>query len=1103
MRRTLKVYILGITTVAALAVLLALLFAPPVFSRRAVVLALLLVGLSALTYLAPLPLAPKRRLIFDTAVHTVALLVLSPGAAAVLSALGTALGNCYLRRRWFNTLFNAAQVAVRVVAAAVTYRLLTPVSLADPGHTLRSAATLIPAGVALYLVSALAVDGAAAIQRRSSPFDNWLAVHGPAIAPHGTLVAIGAVTATAMSQTPWAILVAAVPVAAILTMTRTALQFDAGATRIAEEISEAVEASHPVLIGKARRMSALAWATAEACDSPGADCRRVALAARLHDLAVVLRPEHDNHQSHLRDHPQDDAAYVERVFRLGDVADVLRFHHERFDGRGHPRGLIGKDIPMQSRVLAICHAWVALTSEAGDRPALSEQQALTVLRAGAGTQWDPDLIEPLRRALQSLGQASAPPATMAGPAAPLQLSPLTAVLQRLGHARAHASWIRVVLWGWCAALFVWLAPFGWWSATELPPSLALLIGGVVLAGGAALVLLQRAVSRTDAIDAVLGQMKHRHNQGQEGALSIQALPQGRLGIAPTRPATSSPRGEPFRSLMQQTAELVMVLDADGTGQSFSPSAAHVLGYQPEELAGISLFALAHPDDTARVLSFHLACLGNRGITEPITFRCRARNGSWRSFESTFSNLLADPGVGGVVVISRDITERERLEAMLSRQAFSDALTGLPNRLLFLDRLEHALARARQHNRPVTVMFLDVDRFKQVNDRFGHGAGDALLVAAAGRLAAALRPSDTLARLGGDEFTVLIEDLCHPSEALGLAERLLDAVRQPFTIDGRELNVTVSIGIACAPAVGIDLADLLRDADAAMYRAKAAGRGRAVVAGFGIGARTAAQLGLEMDLQYALQRDELRLHYQPEVDLRTGAVVGMEALVRWEHPRRGLVTPAEFIPLAEESDLIIRIGQWVLEEACRQARSWQAHHAGGPPLVVSVNLSALQFQQSNLVAQVARILRETGVAPAGLRLEITESVVMQRTEHTVETLRALQELGVGLALDDFGTGYSSLSYLPWFPVDTLKLDPSFVHRVDSDEKMLVVLQAITALAHRLGMTVTAEGIESAAQWSCMRASQCDRGQGEYFAPALAPEALRSILGTGRPLGQTLA
>jgi diguanylate cyclase (GGDEF)-like protein len=429
---------------------------------------------------------------------------------------------------------------------------------------------------------------------------------------------------------------------------------------------------------------------------------------------------------------------------------------------------------------------------------------------------------------------------------------------------------------------------------------------------------------------------------------------------------------------------------------------------------------------------------------------------------------------------------------LTRQAFQDPLTSLPNRALFMDRLTHALARTERRPQHVAVLFLDIDRFKVINDSLGHGVGDQVLGELSRRLAGCVRPEDTIARLGGDEFAILLEDLDDVAGATAVAERVAQALDAPFLLEGREVVVTMSVGVALNTRRPVAPEELLRDADLAMYRAKGKGKNRFEVFDTDTGAPAIHRLDLELDLRGAVARGEFRLHYQPVVQLETGRVVEFEALVRWQHKERGLLSPDAFIGLTEETGLIIPIGQWVLTEACRQARSWQEQRPSDPPLTISVNLSARQLQDPDLIGLVSRVLADSGLDARSLKLEITESVVMEDAPSTLATLHTLRDLGIRLAIDDFGTGYSSLGYLKRFPIDTLKIDRSFVEGIVSDSEDAAIVQAVISVAKILGLSVTAEGIEDEAQLRRLKELGCDRGQGFYFGEPLAADiAIESL------------
>ncbi|MEP6802145.1 MAG: EAL domain-containing protein, partial [Acidobacteriota bacterium] len=442
----------------------------------------------------------------------------------------------------------------------------------------------------------------------------------------------------------------------------------------------------------------------------------------------------------------------------------------------------------------------------------------------------------------------------------------------------------------------------------------------------------------------------------------------------------------------------------------------------------------------------------------------------------------------------DITERKRAEEQVKHLAFHDALTGLPNRLLFQDRLRMAVLNAQRSDDRLATLFLDLDRFKVINDSLGHSIGDELLRGVAERLGSCVREGDTVARLGGDEFTVLVPGMTDDEHAAKIARKILGVLRLPFVIDGRELFLTTSIGVALYPADGETAETLVRNADTAMYRAKEQGRDNFQLYTPAMNSRALERLSLESRLRQAIQNEELVLQYQPLVDLKTNRIRGAEALIRWEHPDMGLLAPGEFIPLAEISGLIVPIGEWVLRTACGQMREWQ--RLGHPRLAVAVNLSARQFQQADLVSQVRSALESADLAPEFLDLEITESNAMQNAEVSISTLWDLKNLGVQLSMDDFGTGYSSLNYLKRFPIDRLKIDQSFVRDVTTDPDDAAIASAIIAMAHSLELTVVAEGVETEPQLAFLRDQRCDEMQGYLVSRPVAPARFLELLEENR-------
>lgn len=662
------------------------------------------------------------------------------------------------------------------------------------------------------------------------------------------------------------------------------------------------------------------------------------------------------------------------------------------------------------------------------------------------------------------------------------------------------------------------------------------------------------------------------------------------------------------ALVEFSTDIITVLDAEGRVVYSSPAATRLLGYEVGFMRGRSAFELVHPDDRDRVLSQFLAELLRPGPGEPVEFRMRHADGSWRHVEAVGSNRLDDPTVRGMVINTRDITERmqaeealreseerfrgafehapigmavvgqdtrivrcnqaladmvgysqdeligrdvgqlthpddraasrEKLDALfageisgyqlekryvhadghavsvsvsvsamlstdgkpqysighivdvterkavdelLTYQALHDPLTGLPNRGAFLDRLAVVQATTKGPAGRVAVLFLDLDHFKVINDSLGHGAGDQLLITIGERLRRTLRPNDSVARFGGDEFTVLCRDVRQPTAAARMAERILEAVARPVLLPQGEVFVTASIGIALSGRRSRASETLVRDADAAMYQAKKNGRARAEFFASDLRDRSLEQLHTNAALHRGLERDEFRVHYQPVVHLETGQITGLEALLRWQHPERGLIQPGEFIGYAEETGLIVPIGTWILEHACFQLARWRAKPEGRD-LTISVNLSPRQLVEPSLPNAIARILKSTKVPPDALWLEITETTLMYDTDSATRALRALRAQGVHFSIDDFGTGYSSLTHLKGLPIEALKVDQGFIDGLGRDSEDTAIVTGVVRLANALGLTTTAEGVETPQQLDYLRGLHCTYAQGNFLAPA---------------------
>jgi len=552
------------------------------------------------------------------------------------------------------------------------------------------------------------------------------------------------------------------------------------------------------------------------------------------------------------------------------------------------------------------------------------------------------------------------------------------------------------------------------------------------------------------------------------------------------------------ALVRETASASIVLAPDGRVRFASATAAELLGWDREVLARKSLRDLVSPADSAALLGLANGAPGTRS-----TLECRFKmgGGDWLAVELDVANLAADRDVGGLVVSMHDVTRWKVLEEALTELAFHDSLTHLPNRALFIDRLEHALGRRRRHARGSAVLFVDLDDFKTVNDSLGHSEGDLLLIAVADRLRAGIRAGDTIARMGGDEFAILIEDPADGETPIDVGHRVLTQLEPPFVHGGKELFVRASIGIATTRSRDYTADEVLRNADVAMYTAKSNGKNRLEVFEPGMHAAALNRLALKGDLERALERGEFTLVYQPIVRLGGGRLSGVEALLRWQHRERGTVGPAEFIPVAEETGLILPLGRWVLEQACAQAATW--NRISAQPITMSVNVSARQLQQPAFAAEVAAVLAATGLAPGLLTLELTESVLMQDAEAATAILVELKSLGVRLAIDDFGTGYSSLNYLRRFPIDERKIDRSFVSSLDDGPTQSAVVLSILRLSETLHLETVAEGIEEPSQLALLRELGANLGQGYLFARPMDTDAMAALIAADAPLGEAAA
>lgn len=553
-----------------------------------------------------------------------------------------------------------------------------------------------------------------------------------------------------------------------------------------------------------------------------------------------------------------------------------------------------------------------------------------------------------------------------------------------------------------------------------------------------------------------------------------------------------------RYMVNGSPDIVYMLDRDGRFTFLNDRIESLLGFRKGELVGMHYSALVYPEDLDRA-HYAFTKTDDGGLPRCVEMRFKSRDNNFAARHFETSSIPVELGAADgngrarfstVYGVARDITDRKKAEEMIYFQAYYDLLTGLPNRTLFKDHLALAIAQAKRNGQPFAVMFLDLDRFKVVNDTLGHMAGDELLQAVGARLRDCLREGDTLARVGGDEFTILLPAIDSKEDASKIAGKILLALKRPFVLENQELFVSVSIGIAIYPQDGETLDALIKNADIAMYHMKGLGKDGYQLYSERMNALFCQHLSLENGMRKALETGQFAVFYQPQVDVRAGKIVGVEALIRWRHPVRGLVSPTEFIPLAEETGLIAPISEWMLRTACAEITRW--HRAGLPPVRLAINFSALQVEQRDFVDMIAHMLDEAGFSGEHLEIELTESAIMKDMESVAHKLRTMNDLGIKIAVDDFGTGYSSLSYLHQLPIHTLKIDRSFIHGINGDTQEASIVNAIIAMANGLGLGIIAEGVETKTQLDYLRARGCAHMQGFLFSRPLPAEAAWGLL-----------
>ena len=586
----------------------------------------------------------------------------------------------------------------------------------------------------------------------------------------------------------------------------------------------------------------------------------------------------------------------------------------------------------------------------------------------------------------------------------------------------------------------------------------------------------------------------RKTAGILACLRAGVRPRNLLGRAQVRllsRAIETQSSERCEALVHASSDGICIASADGHVRFQSPSVRQVFGYEAGAVVGRDLKELVHPDDVEQVQMQFRRVVHDAANTLVCECRIRHADGSWRHTETRISNFMHVAAIAGIVLNTRDITERHALEAELRHQAFHDSLTGLANRALFINRVEHALLQAKRHNTTMAVVYCDMEGFNRLNDSLGYQAGETALTIVADRLRTCVRGEDTVARLSNDEFGLLLDRLTSAVDVTQAMERIMTTLREPIPLPGAHVELRPHIGIVVSVGGDESAEDLLRNGAVAMHRARNGETGYALFDPE-MQADAIRRIEVESELRTAIDESQFTLHYQPTIDLLTGRMTGVEALVRWRHPRRGLIPPMEFIPLAEESGLIVPLGQWTLQESCRQVRRWQEEIPGGEPIALNVNLSARQLRHPNIVRDVADALEDSGLPAGHLVLEITESVLMVDSAATLARLFQLKSLGVRLAIDDFGTGYSSFAYLRRFPVDILKIDKSFVDGVATEPTSSALVDAMIRIGKTLRLETVAEGVERVEQADRLRSLQCDIGQGYLFSRPQPADAISSML-----------